>query len=322
MSPRAWATFGAVSVLWGIPYLFIKVAVDDGVPPAFLAWVRVVLAAALLLAIAWRAGTLSSVRGHWRWLAVFAVAEITVPFPLIAAGEQHVASSLAAIIIATAPLFVAVLALRFDATERVTGRRLVGLLIGLGGVVALVGIDVAGRGGELLGAMAILVAAFCYAVGPMVLKRHLAQLDQSASMGAALALAAIFLAPAVALDPPSTPIPGEALAALLVLGVLCTAAAFVLYGMLITEVGAGKALVVTYINPVIAVALGVVILGERPGAGAIAGLLLILAGSWLSTDGRLPPSPTAIVTRIRARRAGRAQVSPPGPARGAVDDLV
>lgn len=306
MSARAWATFGAVSVLWGIPYLFIKVAVDDGVPPAFLAWVRVVLAAALLLAIARKAGTLSSLRGHWRWLAAFAFAEIAVPFPLIAAGEQHVASSLAAIIIATAPLFVALLALRFDESERVTGRRLIGLLIGLGGVVALVGIDVAGSGDELLGAMAILVAAFCYAVGPMVLKRHLAKLDQRASMGASLALAAAFLTPAVALDPPTTPISGEAIAALVVLGLACTAAAFVLYGILITEVGAGRALVVTYINPVIAVGLGVAILGERPGAGAIAGLLLILAGSWLSTDGRLPPSPTAVVTRLRARRRARA----------------
>jgi drug/metabolite transporter (DMT)-like permease len=303
MSTRAWVTFGAVSVLWGIPYLFIKVAVDDGVPPAFLAWVRVILAAALLLALAQHAGTLSSVRGHWRWLAVFAFAEIAVPFPLIAAGEQHVASSLAAIIIATAPLFVALLALRFDASERVTGRRLIGLLIGLGGVAALVGIDVAGSGDELLGAMAILVAAFCYAVGPMVLKRHLAKLDQRASMGASLALAALFLTPAVAVDPPTAPISGEAIAALFVLGLLCTAAAFVLYGMLIAEVGAGRALVVTYINPVIAVGLGVAILGERPGAGAIAGLLLILAGSWLATGGRLPPSPTAIGTRLRARRA-------------------
>ena len=170
-----------------------------------------------------------------RWLAVFAFAEIAVPFPLIAAGEQHVASSLAASTIATAPLFVALLALRFDASERVTGRRLIGLLIGLGGVAALVGIDVAGSGDELLGAMAILVAAFCYAVGPMVLKRHLAKLDQRASMGASLALAALFLTPVVAVDPPTAPISGEAIAALVVLGLLCTAAAFVLYGMLIAE---------------------------------------------------------------------------------------
>ena len=281
---------------------------DDGVPPAFLAWVagdpRRGAAAGARVAGRERSPRFAVTGAGWRCSPF---AEIAIPFPLIAAGEQHVASSLAAIIIATAPLFVALLALRFDASERVTGRRLVGLLIGLGGVAALVGIDVAGSGDELLGAMAILVAAFCYAVGPMVLKRHLAKLDQRASMGASLALAALFLAPAVAVDPPTAPISGEAIAALVVLGMLCTAAAFVLYGMLIAEVGAGRALVVTYINPVIAVGLGVAILGERPGAGAIAGLLLILAGSWLSTDGRLPPSPTAIVTE--------AQGAPP-PARG------
>jgi drug/metabolite transporter (DMT)-like permease len=306
VSARGWATFGAVSALWGIPYLFIKIAVDDGVTPVFLAWVRVVLAAVVLLALAWRAGALGSLRSHWRWLSVFAVAEITVPFPLIAAGEQRIASSLAAIIIATAPLFVAVLALRFDASERASGRRLVGLLVGLAGVVALMGIDVAGRTEELVGALAILVAAFCYAVGPMVLKRHLAGLDPRASMGASLALAGLFLTPAVAFDPPTAVPPASAIAALLVLGLLCTAAAFALYGILIAEVGAGRALVVTYINPVIAVALGVAVLGERPGAGAVAGLLLILAGSWLSTDGRLPPGPAAIVTRLRARRHARA----------------
>ena len=104
MSARAWAAFATVSTLWGIPYLFIKIAVDDGVPPAFLAFVRVALGAAVLMALAWRAGTLGTLRGRGRWLAVYAVFEIAVPFPLIAAGEQHVASSLAAIIIASVPL--------------------------------------------------------------------------------------------------------------------------------------------------------------------------------------------------------------------------
>src|SRR5437764_6132506 len=185
MSPRAWAAFATVSTLWGVPYLFIKVAVDDGVPPGFVALARVVLGASVLLLLAWRAGKLEALRGRWKWLAVFGTVEFVIPFPLIAAGEQHVASSLAAIIIASAPLFVALLALRFDATERVTGRRLCGLLIGLAGVVALVGIDVAGQADEFAGAGAILLAAFCYAVGPMVLKRHLGDLDPRASMGAA-----------------------------------------------------------------------------------------------------------------------------------------
>ena len=302
MSARAWVAFAAVSTLWGMPYLFIKVAVDDGVPPAFLAWVRVVLGAAVLLGLAWRAGTLASLRGRWRWIAGFAVVEICFPFPLIAAGEQHVSSSLAAIIIAAAPLFVALLALRFDAEERATGTRLAGLMLGLGGVVALMGIDVAGSPDELLGALAILFSAFCYAVGPMVLKRHFADLDPRASMGGALAVAAVALLPAVAVDPPAAVPSGDALLALAVLGLFCTAAAFVFYGALVAEAGPGRALVITYVAPVVAVALGVAVLGERPGAGAVAGLLLILAGSWLSTDGRLPPGLGAVVTRLRRHR--------------------
>jgi drug/metabolite transporter (DMT)-like permease len=289
MSPRAWIAFAAVSTLWGIPYLFIKVAVDDGVPPAFLAWVRVVLGAAVLLGLARAAGVLGPLRGRWRWLTVFAVVEVVFPFPLIAAGEQHVSSSLAAIIVAAAPLFVALLALRFDASERVSGSRLGGLLLGLAGVAALVGIDATGSREELLGAGAVLFSALCYAVGPMVLKRHLADLDPRASMGAALAIAALVLTPAALLAPPAAMPSGEALASLVVLGVFCTAAAFAFYGALVAEAGAGRALVITYIAPVVAVALGVAVLGERPGAGAAAGLLLILAGSWLATGGRIPP---------------------------------
>ena len=283
MSRRAWLAFAAVSVIWGVPYLFIKVAVDDGVPPAFLAWVRVVIGAAVLVAIAWRAGILRSVRSRIRWLVAFAVVEIVVPFPLIAAGEQYVDSSVAAIIIATAPLFVALLALRFDATERTGGRRLTGLFIGLGGVAALVGVDIAGEADELLGAAALVVAALGYAAGPMILKRHLADLDQRAVMGACLSVATLLLAPGVALDPPEAMPSAAALVALAVLGLVCTAAGLVVYGMLVAEAGAGRALVVTYVNPVVAVALGVAFLGERPGPGALFGLVLILVGSWLAT---------------------------------------
>jgi drug/metabolite transporter (DMT)-like permease len=310
MSARAWAGFFAMSTIWGVPYLFIKVAVDDGVPPAFLAWSRVVLAAVVLLELAWRAGTLGSLRGRGRWLLAFALFEIAVPFPLIAAGEQHVDSSVAAIIIAAAPLIVALLALRFDESERVSGRRLVGLLIGLAGVVALVGIDIAGRTDELLGAGAILIAAAGYAAGPMVLNRKLADADPRATMGASLAIAGLVLTPFAAARPPTAVPPDEAIAALLVLGLVCTAAAFVIYSGLIAEIGPGRALVITYVAPVVAVALGVTVLGERPGAGAIAGLLLIIAGSWLSTDGRLPPGPSAVLAqvgrRVRGRRGGRA----------------
>jgi drug/metabolite transporter (DMT)-like permease len=280
--------FAAVSVIWGIPYLFIKVAVDDGVPPAFLAWARVVIGALVLLGLAWQAGLLHGLRPRLRWLAAFAVVEIVGPFPLIAAGEQHVDSGLAAILIAAAPLFVALLALRFDAQESARGSRLIGLVVGLIGVGVLVGVDLSGTNEELLGAAALLCAALGYAVAPLlILKRHLGGLDPRATMGVSLVIAAVLLTPAAAYDPPSTMPPAAALVAIAVLGVVCTAAGLTLYGLLNAEIGPGRAVVITYVNPVVAVGLGMVFLDERPGAGAILGLGMILAGSWLATR---PPS--------------------------------
>ena len=306
MTARAWAGFATMSVLWGIPYLFIKVAVDEGLSPAFVAWSRVVLAAVVLLVLAHRAGALRSLEGRGRWLAAYAFLEISIPFPLIAAGERHVDSSVAAIIIASVPLLVAVLALRFDRAERATGSRLVGLLIGFTGVVVLVGIDVAGRGDELLGAAFVLIASMGYAIGPMILRRHLSDLDQRGVMAVALAIAALFLTPFAVASPPAAAPDADATLSIVVLGLLCTAAAFVVFGRLIAEIGPGRALVITYVNPVVALALGMAVLGEQPGAGAIVGLLLILAGSWLSTDGRLPPGLAAVVSGVRRRRAGGA----------------
>ncbi|HEY2717792.1 MAG TPA: DMT family transporter [Solirubrobacterales bacterium] len=291
MSSRAWLAFAAISLLWGIPYLFIKVAVDGGMPPLLVAWGRIALAAVVLVAIARRAGTLAPLRGRGRWLVAFAVVELAIPFPMIAFGEEHIASSTAAIVIATAPLIVAGLALRFEPGDRVDGRRLAGLLLGLCGVAALVGIDVAGSGSEMLGVGCIIVAACCYAIGPMILKRHLADLDPIASMGACLAIAGVLLTPLAAVALPSADPSGGAFASVAVLGLLCTALALVLMAILVDEAGPGRALVITYINPVIAVALGVIFLGEDPGAGAIVGLAAILAGSWLATRGGPPAEP-------------------------------
>ena len=158
-------------------------------------------------------------------------------------------SSLAAILIAAVPLLVALMALRFDEGERAHGRRLVGLVVGFAGVVALVGLDVAGNAGELLGAGAILLAATGYAAGPMLLKRHLADIEPVPMMGAATGMAALILTPAALLAPPESTPPTEAIGALLVLGLLCTATAFVLFGALVTEVGPGRATVITYVAP-------------------------------------------------------------------------
>ena len=315
MTARAWAGFATMSALWGIPYLFIKVAVDGGLSPAFVAWSRVVLAAAVLLVLARRAGVLDQLRGKGRWLAAYALLEISIPFPLIAAGERHIDSSVAAIIIASVPLMIAVLAIRFDRAERATGSRLAGLLVGFTGVVVLVGIDVAGRGDELLGAAFVLIASMGYAIGPMILRRHLSDLDQRGVMAVALAIAALFLTPFAVASPPAAAPDADATLSIVVLGLLCTAAAFVVFGRLIAEIGPGRALVITYVNPVVALALGMAVLGEQPGAGAIVGLLLILAGSWLSTDGRLPPGVAGVVSRARRtpRRSPATQDSTASP---------
>jgi drug/metabolite transporter (DMT)-like permease len=296
LSTRAWTSFAVVSFLWGIPYLFISVAVDDGISPGFLAWSRVVLGALILLPIAHHAGLLGSLRGRLRWLALYAVAEIAIPFPLIAFGEKHVSSSVTAILIAATPLIVAVLAIGFDQTERVQGRRLAGLWIGFAGVVALVGVDVAGNGDEVVGTIAILIAAVGYAAGPMMLKRKLGDLDPRAIMAGALTIAGILLMPLAATGLPSGGVPGEAIASIVVLGLFCTAAAFVLFGALVVEVGAGRALVITYIAPVVALLAGVVVLDESIGLGTLLGLPLIIGGSWLATAASREPTPSASTT--------------------------
>ncbi len=305
MSRRGWIAFAAMSTIWGVPYLFIKLAVNGGAPPVWVAFARVTMAAVVLVALAARSGTLASLRGRMRWVLALAVTEIAIPFPAVAYSEQHLPSSTAAILIASVPLLMALLSLRVEEAERPTPVRLAGLVIGFAGVIALVGVDLSERPGELVGVLAALAAAGGYAVGPLVLKRHLIEFDPRATMGAALALAAVLLAPAAALTVPARMPSAGALASIVVLGLLCTALAFVIFNLLIAEVGPARSSVITYVNPVVAVTLGVVLLGEQPDAGTVAGLLLILAGSWLSTDGRLPPGLIALPGRARSRGAER-----------------
>ena len=312
MSLRAWSCFAAVSVLWGIPYLFIKLAVDDGVPPVFVAWSRLVIGAVILLAIAWRMGVLGGMRGRLRWGLLWGLTEMAIPFSLIPFGEQHVSSSLTAILIASAPLMVALLAIRLDPAERARGTRLVGLVVGLAGVVALMGIDVAGSSDEMLGAGAILLATLCYAVGPFTLRGPLAGIDTIAVVTVAMVFGALALTPSRSracrprCPPPRRPPPSSCSASRAPPPRSCCSRSSS------PRWAAARAIVITYVSPVVAVALGVTVLGESLGAGAVAGLLLILAGSWLATDGRLPPGlGSALRTFGRGPRPGpRAREAP------------
>ena len=308
MTRRAWIAFAACSVLWGIPYFFIKVAVED-LPAVFVAWARIALAAAILLPIAWRQGAL---RGLWdrRWLLVaFGLIEIAIPFTLIPLGERHISSSLAAILIAAVPLTVAVLAVRFAPEERVHGIRLAGLFVGLIGVVLLLGIDVAGKSDELLGALCILGATLGYAAGPMLANRTLSDLPAIAPVAVALTVSTVALLPFAAFSFPDHSAPFKAWGSVIVLGIACTAIALVVFFVLLTEAGPSRASVITYINPVVAVALGVSFLGESLGAASVLGLVLILAGSYVSTGGRIRRTPARRAAPPPHDEAGRARPS-------------
>jgi drug/metabolite transporter (DMT)-like permease len=309
LSARGWILFAVMSVAWGVPYLFIKIAVEE-LSPSAVAWSRLALAAAVLLPIAWRLGALRGLGERWRIITLFAAIEMAIPWPLIGYGEIHISSSLAAILIAAVPLFVALLALRFDHSEKPTATRLVGMLIGLGGVVALVGIDIGGQRDELLGALAVLVAAFCYAVGPMIVNRRLSDVEPLGPVAASLGIAGLLITPFALADVPGSVPSADALASIAVLGLVCSALGFLVFFRLIAEVGPSRATVITYVNPVVALALGVAILDESVTAGVVAGLLLILAGSWLSTDGRLPPGLAGIADRLRGRPRARGSEAP------------
>jgi drug/metabolite transporter (DMT)-like permease len=286
MTPRAWILFALISVIWGVPYLFIKVAVDGGIPPAFVAWARVALAAALLLPLALHRGALRGVRSRGWAVVAYTACEVVVPFVLIAVGEQYISSSLAAILVATMPLMVALLAVRLSTADRLTSQRLFGLVIGLGGVVALLGIDVGGRPAELLGAAFVLLATLGYATASIIISQRLADLDPLGPVAASLTLATVALLPAAIATPPQS-LPGlPAILAITILGIVCTALGLVVFFRLIAEAGPSRASVITYVNPLVAVIVGVLVLDEHLGATSIAGLLFILGGSWLSTGGQ------------------------------------
>ena len=303
MTRKGWLLFTAMSVIWGIPYLFIKIAVRE-LDPSVVVFARVGIAAAVLLPMAARRGLLRKLRGGVLAIIALAFVQIVGPFLMISYGEQHIASSLTSLLIAADPLLVALLALRFDPGERVSGLRLVGLLIGMGGVIVLLGLDVGGDKQRLLGATLVLLAAAGYAASALLIKRPaIAALPRLGVVAAECATATVVLFPlAVTRLPGRIPNP-EVIVSLLVLGLICTALAYLIFFALVAEVGASRGSVITYINPVVSVFLGVTLLGEQLNAAIVVGFLLIILGSWLSTGGTLPP-PLRDLLGIRLQQQG------------------
>ena len=280
MSRRGWTLFAAMGVIWGIPYLLIKVAVG-GVPVPVLVLARVGIGAALLLPLAIRRRQFGALRPQWRWLAAFAAVEIITPWLLLSDAERKLSSSMTGLLVASVPIIVVAGGRLTGGTERLTVTRWSGLLAGLGGVALLAGPSAAG--GNAWSITEVLLVALCYATGPLIASRKLADLPPLGMTAACLGLAAVVYSVPAALTWPSAMPSWRVLGSLAGLAVVCTAAAFVIFFQLIAEVGPARASVITYVNPAVAVALGVSVLGERFTPSMAGAFALILGGSVLAT---------------------------------------
>lgn len=279
MTRRGWLLFAAVGVLWGLPYLFIRVSVRELSPPT-LVCVRTGLGALLLLPFALRRGSLAALRAHARPILAFAVLEVAGPWLLLSDAERRLSSGLTGLLVAAVPL-VAAVASRLLGEDRLSRGRLLGLGVGLVGVAALLGLDV--RGGDLASAGEIGLVVLGYGTAPLIVSRQLGGVPSLQVITVSLGLTAIGYAPIAATHlPPRWPA-ASVTVSVAMLAVLCTAGAFVLFFALIAEVGPNRALVVTFVNPAVAVFLGIVVLGEPLTGGTLVGFPLVLAGCWLAT---------------------------------------
>jgi drug/metabolite transporter (DMT)-like permease len=282
MSARAWLTFVTLGVVWGLPYLLIKIALG-GIAALEVAWWELTIGAAVLLPLAAARGELAQVRQHWRPIGALALLQLAVPSSLIPISEQWIRSSLAGVLVATVPLLIALLGPLFGVRERFDVRRIAGLLMGFLGVVVLLGFDAPRSGVEWIGVACMLLAALAYALAPLVIQRFLHGAEGLGSSAVSLAIAALVLCPVGLRMLPSSLPSARAIACLIALGAVCTATGMLFYFFLIKEAGAARAGVVKYVSPVVAALLGAVVLGEAFPLSSVVGMILILSGSWFST---------------------------------------
>ncbi|HEX3539729.1 MAG TPA: EamA family transporter [Acidimicrobiales bacterium] len=293
MSRRGQLLFLAMGLIWGIPYLLIKVAVRELTVPQ-LVFARTAPAALLLVPLAWRRGYLRPLCRQWRAVLLYTAVEVAGPWFLLSSAEKRLSSSVSGLLIAMVPLIGAGLVLvTGQGNDRLDRRRLVGLLVGIAGVAALVGVDL--RGNDLLAVGEVALTALGYAAGPMIISRRFADLPGLGLIAASFALTAAGYAP-FALAHPVGHLSLEVVGAVATLTLVCTTVAFLLFFALIVEVGPARATVITYVNPAVAVALGVVLLGEPFTAGIALGFPLILAGSYLATRATRPALTPAVRT--------------------------
>jgi drug/metabolite transporter (DMT)-like permease len=289
-----------MGVIWGVPYLLIKVAVDE-IEPSVLVLGRTLLAGLILLPVALARGHLRGLRSAWLPILAFALVEIAGPWLLLGVAEQRLSSSLTGLLLASVPLVAALLAWLgagrwSSADDRPDVRRVIGLLLGVAGVGALVGFEVGS--GDVWSVVAVTGVSVCYAVGPLILARWLSDLPGLGVITVSLLVTALIYLPIGLSQLPAEMPSGKVVWSVVGLAVVCTAIAFVVFFELIAEVGPSRATVITYLNPAVALLLGVAILDESFTVATAVGFALILAGSVLATRSRGARAPQVPRSRM------------------------
>jgi len=280
MSRRGLLLFVAMCVIWGIPYLFIRIAVSE-ISPVMLVFLRTTLGAAILLPIAIGRGELRAVLARWPFVILFAAVEIGIPWVSLSSAEQQVSSSLTGLLISAVPLAATIISPLIGNRDRMGIVNIVGLLIGLAGVATIAGFNI--HASAWFAVVELGVVVIGYALGPAILTRFLSSLPSVGVTATSLAMCAVAYAIPAALQWPRSMPHVEVIASVAVLAVICTAVAFLLFFALIAEVGPVRSTVITYINPAVAAVAGVLVLHESFTVGMAIGFVLVLAGSALAT---------------------------------------
>lgn len=292
--------FGVMAVIWGIPYFLIRVAVRQ-MAPVVVVFGRTTLAALVLLFLAHRADALRPALRRWKPVLAFATIEMAVPWVLLATAEQHLASGLTGLLVATVPLVGAIAA--FCLGDRLALRpvRLAGIAVGFGGVALLVGNDLRGDAAPPWWSVAlVVVVCICYGTAPFIIERKLADVPSYGVIAVSLSIVAVIYAPIAAASLPEQRPNANAMLAVLGLALVCTGLAFVFFFQLLEEVGPARAPLITFANPVVAVALGAVFLDEVVTVATLAGFALVSAGCWLATRSHAPGEPATAEVLVTA----------------------
>jgi drug/metabolite transporter (DMT)-like permease len=288
VTKRGWLLFAAMAVIWGIPYFLIRVAVKQFEPPVVV-FGRTTLAAIVLLTLAGRAGAIRPALRRWRPVLIFAIIEMAIPWILLTTAEQHLASGLTALIVASVPIVGTIAAFVLGDRNALRPVRIIGIALGLGGVALLVGRDLTSNHAPPLWSVAeVLIVVVCYATAPFLAARRLADVPSLGVIAVSLSIVTFIYAPIAATSLPTKAPRFNAVLAVLGLAFVCTGLAFVVFFKLIDEAGPARAGLITFANPVVAVALGTVFLDEPLTIATLVGFVLVLAGCWLAT--RPPPA--------------------------------